>query len=149
MLSTFYRVLLVVLAIGVNWLTAFAGEASPETVLAAKVREIAGSATLSRDEQGKAVAVAVRAAIGAAIEGISSDDQIVAVALRFAAKAAAAAPQFSPVIVRVVSEIPAIAKVKGAVDKIAAAVRAAVKSARPGNPEFGGDLDDVVVSPSR
>jgi hypothetical protein len=142
-------VLLTLLALGAGEGAVASTHATPEAALTATVREIAVSASLSRDDQEKAVAKAVRAAIAAAVEGISSDEEIVGIAVRFAAAAAGAGPQFSLVIIKAAAEIPAIAKVKDAAGRIAAAVRAAAKSARPGSPEFGGDHDDVVISPSR
>lgn len=149
MIPRFLRLLTTLLAAGVNFVAAAPSEPAPDVALAAKVREIVGSESLGRDAQEQAVADAVRAAIAAAVEGISGNEQIVNVALRFAVKAAAAAPQFSSAIIRAVADVPAVAGVKSAVDKIAAAVGAAAKAARAGKEEFGGNHDDVVVSPSR
>lgn len=126
-----------------------AAEVKPEELLAAKVREIAGSASLPREEREKSVADAVRVAVTAALEGITDDEKALAIALTFARSAATAAPEFALVIGNVVSGLAPIAKIGGAAGKIEAVVRAAAKAARSGNEEFGGEHSDVVVSPSR
>ncbi|HZP60498.1 MAG TPA: hypothetical protein VFB27_09265 [Opitutaceae bacterium] len=130
--------------------------------LAAEVREIAGSATLSPKEKADQIAATVHDAITTAVGQLKNPEEILKTTLRFARLAAAAAPQFTAAIINGVSGIPAIAGMDGALAEIqTAVVDAATKATeadfssdddrrkgRHRDREPDGDKDDVVVSAS-
>jgi hypothetical protein len=134
---------------------------TPESVLADQVRAIVDSRAPQKSKE-KAIASAVRFAVLAAIADAKDQAGILKIALRYAATAAEAVPAFADTIAQAVSAIPAVAAIEGASAQIQATVAAVVKDAGipgtapastspaklPPNAEYGGDVGDVIVSPS-
>ena len=143
-----------------------AGEQSdsetPASILAAQVKDIAASPTMSLKTQAKLITNAVQTVISAAIEGIKEPAERLTIATGLATVAAQAAPQFAATITSAVSTIPSIAKIDGARDQIQSAINAgleareepdlanpAVNPAHAGQHEFGGpNRGEHIVSPS-
>ena len=137
-------------------------ELSPAAILAAQVKDIAASDTLSREAQAKQISSAVRLSIIASTEGINSPEDRLKIAAELATAATKAAPHFAATITSAVADIPFIAKIDGALEQIQAAVSTAIESAeetsianpavnppRPANPEFGGpNKGETIVSPA-
>jgi hypothetical protein len=136
---------------------------SPESTLAARVKEIAATPGLSRKEKSRRIAAAVREAVIDATKNLTNPDEVLSVATDLATAAAQAVPNFAGAIRDAVVNIPAIANINGAVAKLQTAITTAAAAAtadnrtggtsngqKPGqNSEFGGNSGDVVVSPSR
>lgn len=134
-------------------------------VLAAQVKEIASSTTLSSKDQAKKIAEAVRLAVTTATAGIKDPAARLKLAMELVTTAAKAAPQFAATITSAVSDIPSIANIEGVAGRIQAAVAEGIAAAdeaagsgnpaaqgsRPAaNPEFGGpNKSETVVSPSK
>ena len=135
---------------------------TPASILEAQVKEIASATTMSRKSQAKLITNAIRLAVTTAIEGVKKPVERLEIALELTTAAAKAAPQFAATITSAVSDLPAIARINGALDQIQAAVKAgieageetelanpAVNPPRPDSHEFGGpDKGNPIVSPS-
>ena len=129
--------------------------------LAAQVKEIASSESMSRKSQAKLITNAIRLAITTATEGIKDPSARLQLAMELTTAATTAAPQFAATITSAVSGIPSIAKIDGALDSIKDAVKKGQEQGEEpevANPsrdhghrehEFDGpDKGEHIVSPS-
>jgi hypothetical protein len=128
-----------------------ANDLTPESVLSDQVKAIVDSRSPYKAKE-KAIAIA------------DAKDQAntLKIALRYAATAAQAVPDFADTIIEAVISIPAIAAIDGAAEQIQSTVTLVAKQATvpgtpPGSPanakppptaEYGGNIGDVIVSPS-
>lgn len=99
--------------------------------LAAQVREIADSSSLSRTKKEKRISNLVRMTVVAATAYKSDPDEILGIALDLTAVAGRAAPHFAEIIASAVSFAAPITKIDGASGQIRTAAFAATKAPRP------------------
>jgi hypothetical protein len=138
-----------------------ANDLTPESVLSDQVKAIVDSRSPYKAKE-KAIASAVKFAVLAAIADAKDQANTLKIALRYAATAAQAVPDFADTIIEAVISIPAIAAIDGAAEQIQSTVTLVAKQATvpgtpPGSPanakppptaEYGGNIGDVIVSPS-
>jgi len=138
-----------------------ASDPTPEAVLSDQVKAIVDSRSPYKAKE-KAIASAVRFAVLAAIADAKDQANMLKIALRYVATAAQAVPGFADTIIEAVTSIPAIAAIDGAAEQIQSTVTVIAKEAMvpgtaPGSPanskpppsaEYGGNIGDVIVSPS-
>ena len=150
---------------------------TPGGILAAQIREIAGTKDLSQRSKSRQIASAVRLAILTVTTNLKDADQALKAVQDLAAQAAGAAPDFAEVITEAGNDaarhVPLLANVPDVGQKVQDAVLAGLKAAgvaagearfdtdsdgprnsrgndrdRGDDHEFGGRSDDVIVSPS-
>lgn len=111
---------------------------TPAALLAAEIREIANSPSLSVAKKEKRIATAVRVAVVAATAYKNDAGRNLDQALEFASAASRAAPRFTEVIVNAVSLAPAISRIDGSAGQIRtvafAAAKAGGRKVRPTTP---------------
>ena len=156
-----FRKTLLILLISFATALRAASDMTPESVLSDQVKAIVDSRSPYKAKE-KAIASAVRFAVLAAIADAKDQANVLKIALRYAATAAQAVPGFADTIIEAVTSIPAIAAIDGAADQIQSTVTVVAKEATvpgtspssptnskpPPNAEYGGNIGDVIVSPS-
>ncbi len=95
--------------------------------LAAQVREIAHSKTISRTKKEKRISTAVRVAVVAATAYKQNPGEVLQIGIALASAAAQAAPSFADAIINATVFAPAIARIDGATAQIRTAAFSAAK----------------------
>ena len=124
------------------------GRSTAATILAAQVREIAGSSMVSRAKKEKRISTEVRIAVVAATAYKRNSGEILGIALELATAAARAAPQFTEVVSAAASFAPAVTRIDGATGQIRAAAFAAAKKPAPGRRKLAPAREYAETAPA-